>query len=268
MKILTARFVSFGLNKLNQIETIIVSKQAEIINNLKFMTKKKTENKKTEPEKAKKYDKELFQPGGTYFHCGSIIGHKNVFVTSEYADLLVNAFKMAEVQKDVKTLSFVIMPNFFYWMFRLSPKSKNPVEVYGEVKKQVAGGILDNLEKEVKEGSFKTLPLFSHNERVGRSKPEKIRWTFEEYAKKFKQNKRYRIWTPKTEIRLIDNDQLLQEKIKCIQAAPTSERWQMVSSVEKYPYYYLCDELEGEPAKISLSSLPAASELKSEKVTV
>ena len=83
------------------------------------MSKQKQAQLETK-ETDQKERKPLRQKGGTYFYCGSIINRKNVFVTPEYMDLLANAFKMAEVKKDVKTIAFVIMPNYFYWTFRLS----------------------------------------------------------------------------------------------------------------------------------------------------
>ena len=105
---------------------------------------KKQVSPKTEKPKNEKFTKSLRQKGGVYFYCGAIMGRKNVFVTDEYINLLVNAFKMAELRKDVKNLGYVIMPNFFYWMFRLSEKNDNPVDVYKDVKKQVALEILQN----------------------------------------------------------------------------------------------------------------------------
>jgi hypothetical protein len=204
---------------------------------------KKQVSPKTEKPKNEKFTKSLRQKGGVYFYCGAIMGRKNVFVTDEYINLLVNAFKMAELRKDVKNLGYVIMPNFFYWMFRLSEKNDNPVDVYKDVKKQVALEILQNLSKEQREGSYEIAKLFQGNERVGRSKPEKILWTFEEYGKKFENTKRYKVWVPRTEIRLIDNDELLQQKVTVMQKAPVSERWQMVNRSSKYPYMHLDEEI-------------------------
>lgn len=69
----------------------------------------------------------MYRYGGTYFYCGAVMGRKNIFVTDNIIELLVNAFKMTEVRKDIKNLAYVIMPNFFYWIFRLSEKQNNQV---------------------------------------------------------------------------------------------------------------------------------------------
>ena len=200
-------------------------------------------DEKNQTQQKIKFEKPLFQKGGTYFHAGAIIGRKNVFVTNEYIDLVVNAIKSAELKMDIKNLAYVVMPNFFYWMFRLSGKNDNPVKIYGEVKKQVASEIINNLKEEVKQGGYRMAEIFQKNDRIGRSKPEKILWTFEEYAKDFKNNKRYRIWAPKSQIRLLDSEQLIQEKLEIIMKAPCSERWQLASEPGKYPYFYVADEL-------------------------
>ena len=200
---------------------------------------------KQQPSEVQKQDrKPLRQKGGMYFYSGVIMGKKNVFVTAEYIDLLTNAFKLAELKMDVKNLAYVIMPNHFYWLFRLSANQDDPVAIYKEVKGKVAMEIMKNLQEEVKlEKPFALVDLFKKNERIGRSTPQKLLWSFEEYAKAFENNKRFKIWMPKTEIRLIDNDELLQKKLAVIKNAPVGERWKMVASPEEYPYLYLSDEV-------------------------
>lgn len=202
----------------------------------------KTEKKDTK-QKQTKYLHSLRQKGGIYFYCGAIINRKNVFVTNEYIDLLVNAFKLTELKKDVKNLGYVVMPNFFYWVFKLGENQDDPVKIYSELKRDVAIGILNNLKMEVNDGAFEIVDEFKGNERVGRSSAQKILWTFEEQAKKFEKNKRYRVWTPKTEIRLLDTPELLQDKIEKMKKAPLSERWQMVKNSEDYPYLYLAEDV-------------------------
>ena len=101
-----------------------------------------------------------------------------------------------------------------------------------------------NLKKEKNGPSFELLDLFKTNERVGRSTPQKIAWTFEEQAKGFEENKRYKVWTPKTTTSPVDSDERLQKKLGQIKNAPIKDRWQLVSKDEKYPYLYLSPEVE------------------------
>lgn len=203
----------------------------------------------------KKYDWPLRQKGGIYFHCGAIIGRKNVFVTKEYLDLLANAIKLAELKRDIKNLAYVIMPNYFYWLFKLPQNQDDPMAIYGEVKKNVAGEIMNNLKLEMKNGSYQMFELFKNNSRVGRSKPEKLIWTFEEQAKNFKDNKRYKIWAPKTGISPINNDEALQKKLNLIKNAAVSERWQLAERSENYPYLFVADELPGQDAYTCFESI-------------
>lgn len=218
------------------------------------MTNKKT-NK--QPEEAvqekneKKFDKPFKQKGGIYFHAGAIIGRKNVFVTNEYIDLLVNAIKLAELKFDVKNIGYLIMPNFFYWMFKLSDNQDNPGRVYGEVKKDVGGEIIKYLLEETRESKqFDLVDLFKNAETVGRSNPQKILWTFEEHGKRFKETKRFRVWAPKTEVRLIDSAEVLQQKLEVMMKAPGNDRWQLVKDGRNYPYLYIDEEyLDGGKAE-------------------
>lgn len=208
------------------------------------MTLKKSEEKKeVKKTTGSKYTHTLRQKGGIYFYCGAVINRKNVFVTNEYIDLLVNAFKLTELKKDVKNLGYVIMPNFFYWIFQLSSAQDDPVKIYGELKRDVASGILRNLKSEIDGEAYEMTDSFKNNERVGRSIPQKILWTFEEQAKKFEQNKRYRVWVPKTEIRLLDTPDLVEQKLAILKKAPVSERWQMADKPENYPYMYLSEDI-------------------------
>jgi len=188
----------------------------------------------------------LRQLGGTYFYSSGIINKKNVFVTPEYMDLLVNAFKMAEVKKDVKNLAYVVMPNHFCWIFRLSEKQDDPVAIYKDVKKDVAFAVIKNLLEEAKEGNqpFELLDIFQANEKVGRSNPRKILWTFKEEAKNFENNKRYRVWDKKSRLMLLDDEKKIIRNLKFIADAPLRDRWQFVETAQDYPYLYIAEDVQ------------------------
>jgi len=181
--------------------------------------------------------------GGTYFHSASIIGWKNVFVTDEYIEILTNALRMIEVRSDVKNLAYVIMPNHFFWMFRLSDKHNNPYEVVCSLKKMVSLAILKTLDEEMRTKPFKLAPLFRWNKNVNRSAPDKILGFFSEVAQKMEGNHKHRVWMPKTEIRLLESDSLRRQKLEIIKTAPTTARWKLVETAEKYPYLHVSDEM-------------------------
>ncbi len=198
--------------------------------------------------------------GGIYLHTGVIAGKKNVFTTPEYLDMMVGAIKYAETTRDIKNIGFVVMPNFFQWIFQLSPKQDDPMLIYGEVKKFMAREILNNLFIEKKTGTFgdaETTKLT--NGRIRRSKPEKILWTFEEIAKKMeKGNKqRYRVWQPKTETVLLSPEELpiYLQKMKKI---PTNPRWQLHDRHGRYPYMYICEDYDLPPDDQDISYVETA----------
>lgn len=191
---------------------------------------------------------ELRQKGGTYFYSSAIAGRKNIFVTPEYMDLLVNAIRLAELKKDVKNLAYVVMPNHFYWIFRLSEKQDDPLPIYKDVKKEVAWEILKNLRQEAQEDQnhYKLLDLFQKNEKVQRSNPRRILWSLKQEAKKLNPDgqQRYKVWEPKAKLFLIKNDQSLLRNLQYIQDAPVSERWQLVDKAKDYPYLYVAEEMQ------------------------
>lgn len=187
---------------------------------------------------------ELRQKGGIYFYSSAIMGKKNVFVTPEYMDLLVNAFRLAEIRNDVKNLAYVVMPNHFYWVFRLSQNQDDPLPVYKDVKKEVAFEILKNLREESKEDEkdYEMLDIFKDNDKVMRSNPRKILWIFKQEAKKLNKGQRYKVWAPKANLSLIKDDSFLKKSLSLIKDAPVRERWQLVEDAMSYPYLYIADE--------------------------
>lgn len=189
--------------------------------------------------------------GGTYFYCGSIIGKKNVFVSNQYLDLLSQAFKTIELKRDIKNLAFVIMPNYFYWMFRLNAKQDNPVDIYKELKKDVTLEILKLLKQEAQSEDFPALDLFKNNPKVTRSPSRLILWHFKEMAKKFKGDAKYKIWAQHTTLLNIEDDQMLCKKLQSILSAPVLERWQLVGEPKDYPYLYVAAEVDDKADKIA-----------------
>ncbi|MFH1875253.1 MAG: hypothetical protein ABH859_08765, partial [Pseudomonadota bacterium] len=145
---------------------------------------------------------------------------------------------------DIKTLAYVIMPNYFSWMFKLSETQDDPVSIYGDVKRQVAIEIMNSLREECKqEQPYQLVDLFRGNERVSRTSPQRLLWTFQEQAKEFEGNKHFKIWTPKTRLQRLDSPEMITKSLECIKKAPMSERWQMVADAEEYPYLYVSEEL-------------------------
>jgi hypothetical protein len=217
--------------------------QADLELNLEVEKPKDSTEQNDQDQKAER--KPFRQKGGIYYYSAGIIGKKNIFVTPEYMDLLVNAFKLAELQQDIKNLAYVVMPNHFMWVFRLSENQDNPVEIYRKVKMNVASEILNTLRDEAKDDAaqLELLDIFVDNEKVSRSNPRRILWSFKEAAKEFEKNKRYRVWDKTSKTFLIDNEKSLIRNIKFITEAPMRDRWQLVTSAFDYPYLYVAEEL-------------------------
>lgn len=205
-----------------------------------------TTTKEKTKSTVKKYKTPFRQAGGTYFYSSSISGKKNIFVCEDYLDLLVNAFKVAEIQHDVKSLAYVIMPNHFHWVFRLSDQQDNPSAVYGTVKKEVTLEILKLLSEEAKDDKSKKeqLDIFKDNQAVTKSEPRKILWDFKQVAKELDDGRKFVVWEKKSKIFPINDEESLIRNIKFVAEAPIRDRWNLVEKSMDYPYLYVADEFQ------------------------
>lgn len=161
-------------------------------------------------------------------------------------DLLVNAFKLAEVQHDVKSLAYVIMPNHFYWVFRLSENQDNPGAVYGTVKKEVTLEILKLLSAEAKNESDRKemLEIFKSNDAVKRSEPKHILWDFKQAAKVLDDGRKFVVWEKKSKVFPINDEKSLIRNLRFVADAPVRDRWHLVERNLDYPYLYVAEEFQ------------------------
>jgi REP element-mobilizing transposase RayT len=190
----------------------------------------------------------FFKKGGVYFHSASIISNKSVFVTDDCLSIMTNALQSAEIKKDIKNLAYVIMPNYIHWIFRLGPKQDNPFAITSELKGEVAREVIKSLCTEVKEErNDKLAEFFEKKDTVHRCSPEKILWTFEERAKDYDTGAKMKVWVPKGEVRLLENDEQIAQKLEVIRKTPTRDRWQFSKEGNDYPYLYVSDELLENP---------------------
>jgi REP element-mobilizing transposase RayT len=184
------------------------------------------------------------QAGGTYFYSSCVAGKKNLFVNQVYLDLMVRNLKEVSNDMNVKNLGYLIMPNHFYWLFKLPKEQDNPVKVYGELKKRVSFEILDNLRAEAKkEEKQPMVELFEKNEKVNRSHARRIIWFFKEEAKKLNNEKKMKMWDEDSMVSLVKTDEFLQKIMNILKGGPVKERWQLVKKAEDYPYLFLAPKL-------------------------
>lgn len=172
-------------------------------------------------------------------YSSSIAGRKNLFVNKAYLDLMTKNIKSVAKDLKVANLAYLIMPNHFYWMFKLPADLDNPVAVYGEFKKRVSKEIMDNLYQEAKEGDYPLAELFAGNDKVKRSNAKRIIWFFREEAKKRQDGKKLKMWADDSFVNLVKDQNSLQKKLEILKNGPVKERWQLVAKAEDYPYLYL-----------------------------
>ncbi|MFZ5365217.1 MAG: hypothetical protein ACOZBH_03410 [Patescibacteria group bacterium] len=180
------------------------------------------------------------QAGGTYFYSSTVAGKKNLFVSQVYLDLMIKNIKEVAKEMNVKNLGYLIMPNHFYWLFKLPKEQDNPVKVYGELKKRVSFQILDQLRAEAKVDEKQPMvKLFDTNERVSRSHARRIIWFFKEEAKKLENGKKMKMWETDSKLNLVKDEESLGRAIEVLKSGPIKDRWQLVEKSEDYPYLFL-----------------------------
>jgi len=178
--------------------------------------------------------------GGTYFYTSSVAGKKNLFVNQPYLDLMIRNLKEVSKEMNVKNLAYLVMPNHFYWLFKLPKDQDDPVKVYGELKKRISFEILDNLRAEAKHDEKQAMiELFEKNEKVNRSHARKILWFFKEEAKKLNNGKKMKMWESDSQLNLVKTEDYLKKVLNMLKGGPVRERWQLVEKAEKYPYLFL-----------------------------
>ncbi|MBI5254734.1 hypothetical protein HY932_03085 [Candidatus Falkowbacteria bacterium] len=178
----------------------------------------------------------------------AICRNKNVFVTEEYCAALLRALKQMETTMDLCNLAYVIMPNYFSWMFKASPKKNDPRQVYGELKKLVAREILTNLLMEVKnrDAGFKVLDFFKAK-KISRSRPEKILAEFQDEAKKF-EGRKFKVWQKGGRLKEVATKGDLAKEVEYLKTRPMAGKVKLVDKPEEYPYLFISEELEKELA--------------------
>jgi REP element-mobilizing transposase RayT len=176
----------------------------------------------------------------------AICRNKNVFVTEEYCSALTRAFKQLETTIDLCNLAYVIMPNYFSWMFKASPKKNDPRQVYGELKRIVAREILTNLMMEAKDQGtrFKLLDVFK-NRKVTRSQPSKILQEFKDEAQKF-EGRKFKVWQKGGRLKEVATKGDLAREIEYLKTRPIAGRVKLAEKPEEYPYLFISEELEKE----------------------
>jgi len=181
-----------------------------------------------------------------FSYSAGIARNKNVFVTAEYFNALLRGLRAIESAQDICSLAYVIMPNYFRWIFRARDGVDDPRPIYGELKKNVAREILVNLMMEVKLGAPKFRVLdFLIKRNVRRSRPQKILEEFRDEAKKY-EGRKFRVWDKGGFLKKLENKVDLAKELESLRHRPIAGKVPLADKPEEYPYLYVNEELERE----------------------
>ena len=151
-----------------------------------------------------------------YFITSTIIEWIPIFTNSKYCNILINALRFYQKNKNLKIFSFVIMDNHFH----LIAMNENLSRIISDFKKFTAKEILENLKKDNKEW---------------------ILHQFEFYKKKHKIESNFQVWQEGFHPIQISSQEIFNQKVEYIHHNPV--RRGLIENPEDWKYssagYYL-----------------------------
>lgn len=174
-------------------------------------------------------------PGGVYFFTATIIAKENVFTTPKYFEIIIDSFRFFYKERGVSTIFYVIMPNHFHWGLKLPEVKDNPSDVCRDFKRHTAKEIIKNLNFEVINGNYKTLQLFEDKSVTKRRSPSELLAVFKSSTVNIK-DQRHKIWQSHSDLKIIETEKFLKQKIEYTHRNPLGEKWKLVENDIDYPY--------------------------------
>ena len=130
-----------------------------------------------------------------YFVTTTVRKHANVFVNSDYCDILINNIKYYQKKYEFIILGYVIMPSHFHWIVKTEPKNGKISDIMRDIKKYTAWDVLEKLEKE---------------------KPEML----QVFRKEVKPGQKRQFWIHRFDDQVIRNNKMFWTKLKYIHNNP------------------------------------------------
>ena len=152
---------------------------------------------------------------GVYFITSTIVEWIPVFTCKEYFDIIIKSLKFCRESKNLKIYAFVILENHVH----LVVSAENISNIIRDLKKYTARKLIDKAIDDDKNWLLNK---------------------FEFYKKKHKSNSKYQVWQEGVHPQLIENEDILRQKIEYIHNNPVlrgyvakPEYW-MYSSASNY----------------------------------
>lgn len=132
---------------------------------------------------------------GLYFITSTIIEFIPVFTSEEYFQIIANSLSYCRKEKDIEILAYVIMDNHFHLL------------IYS-----------DGLSNKIK-----SIKRFTARQIINQSKEDNKDWLlnqFQYYKKKYKKKSKYQVWQEGVHPQLIQNIQMVKQKMEYIHLNP------------------------------------------------
>ena len=132
---------------------------------------------------------------GVYFITSTIVQFIPVFTSEKYFQIILDSFNFCRNEKDLKIHAYVIMDNHFHAVV----SSKNLSNKIQSMKRHTAKEILNQLKKDNKDWLISL---------------------FQNYKKQYKKNSDHQIWQEGVHPQLIENINVLEQKVNYIHNNP------------------------------------------------
>ncbi|MFY0608116.1 MAG: transposase [Cyclobacteriaceae bacterium] len=168
-------------------------------------------------------------PGGLYFTTSTVVHWIDLFTRKEFKHIVINALKHCQREKGLNVHAWVVMPSHLHMI--VSAKNQNLSGILRDFKKHTTREILKEIEL------------------INESRKTWLLRAFSQSADNLKRISRYKIWQDGNHPILLDNTELISEKMDYIHSNP------LESEIVDEPEFYWYSSARNYTGKMGLLKL-------------
>ena len=166
-----------------------------------------------------------------YFITNTIVGWKNIFVTTRAINLVIDSWKFFIAKRDAQFLAYIIMPSHLHYIVSLLNPQYGISDVQRDFKRHTARQIIEGLESSIDKPPTPSLPIFEAAN-FRREAAHDLLTHFREAGRIA--NQTYRVWLPDDQPEMILTQKFFEQKLGYVHANAVEAK--LASLAEAYPY--------------------------------
>ncbi len=166
-----------------------------------------------------------------YFMTNTIVGWKNIFVTTRAINVVIDSWKFFIAKRDAQFLAYTIMPSHLHYIVDLLNPEYGVSDMQRDFKRHTARQMLEGLEGTIAKPPTPSLPIFDAAD--FRREPAKDLLAHFREAGRIA-NQAYRIWLPDDQPGIIFTQKFFEQKLGYVHANAVEAK--IASVGEAYPY--------------------------------